>query len=195
MNDFLADDPGRLKVVYTPIVDDYVEFSVNATKRLRSQRRFLRNLALWTIIGLLLVVGYDMLVPMQDAGPMSSPQLAKTLGMLGAFVAVILVVIRLSARRHARRRFLDGTNRALLLPKNFEASRDGLGWSDELTLWNVRWPAIHDVVVTDKAVYLYSSSLAGCFVPRHAFPDDAAFRGCAGQLQRWFEAAGKSQAL
>jgi hypothetical protein len=182
----------RVELNYIPTIDDYIEFSVFAVRRLRKRGRsgFLRNFALCAIIGLLLVAIYNL------AG--QPPTLARILDLWPAVIAIGCVLLLFGSswltRRSARRRYRDGSFAQLFLAKRFEASSDGFRWSDELTEWSARWAAVYEIGVAGEGIFLFSNSISACVVPRHAFASEAEFRGCVDRLRAWFEAGRRGTA-
>jgi hypothetical protein len=176
----------RLKVTYVPTPDDYVTYFDYLRRTQRPKA--------WMAMGILAAIfgaaaGYE-LAQNPRAGSDAQTALGVFLVCFVVFLVGLVATVfdRSHGRRAARERFkVHKFATYFFLPKTFEASKDGVKLSDEMSIASSQWSGIEKIDATDKAIYVNGAPF-NIVVPAHAFPSEAKFIEGTNQLKAWLEA-------
>jgi len=181
-----ADEIGVIQ--FTISENDFADFCIfNATKS-----RFRRRKYLSARIGSLLLVPLAVFVLAVTSNGSAWPSIrhAIALALVAAcFLALLWIVTPVTIGKAARRRFNDGTFVRLAMPRRLEISTQGIYCSGAQGESRTKWAAILEIAVTSNAIYMHLTSVQAFIVPRHAFPDDAAFDNFARKARALWSAA------
>jgi hypothetical protein len=176
---------GGLKVTYVPTTDYYGAYFDYLRRRPSSKP--------WIVVCLLPVVfgiaaGYELARnPQAGGGPRTALGVALVCFVIFSVIAIATVFDRHHGRRVARERFKAQKFAAyFFLPKAFEASRDGVRLSDDISTTSSLWSGIEKIDATDKAIYVNGAPF-NIIVPAHAFSSEAKFTEGINQLRSWLD--------
>jgi hypothetical protein len=189
IRDGMTADTDAQIVSYRLSEDDLVAFNVyTSTKSRFNRRRYVgRCAAGWLVVP---VIGILACIIGDGWNWWESLKSNAEIIMVGtAIYAFLYVPYPSRIRGAALRRVRDGTFAQILSPQRLEISSDGVKMTGDSVEAVVRWKAIIDMPITEKALYMYFTSIQAVVVPRHAFMNKESFAGFAHAAEGFWKKA------